>query len=68
MKPFISIERIWFIDKKPNNFGIEEKIKKLQLIIQNILNLLDNNSYNYKIIIIDTPKYKEKLLENLIEK
>lgn len=63
--PVCYIAGIWFVERESRYFGIEEKIKKLDEIINNVLNKLndicDENKENY----INTIKAKQNDLLKL---
>lgn len=63
-----SVEGIWYVEHEERNFGIEEKIKKLDNMIKYILNALDNISYDDKENIIKILKIKQDLLAPLLKK
>ncbi len=63
-----SIEGIWYVEHEESKFGIEEKIKKLNDIINNILDPLNNISYDDKENLINTIKTKQNLLNQLLKR
>ena len=67
-QPLCSVDGIWYVEHEESNFGIEEKIKKLDEIINYILNALNDISYNDKENLVNTLKTKKNLLSDLLKR
>ena len=67
-QPLCSVDGIWYVEHEESNFGIEEKIKKLDEIFNYILNALNDISYNDKENLVNTLKTKKNLLSDLLKR
>ena len=67
-RPICSVEGIWYVEQEERKFGIEEKIKKLNNLINVLLDSLNNISYNNKENLINTIKTKQNLLNQLLKR
>ena len=59
---------IKFVEKESQKFGIKEKIEKLDLIVDNIINKLENLSSENKESFISNIKNKKNILKDLLSK
>ena len=64
-EPICCVEGIWYIEHEETNFGIENKIQRLDEIINHILEALNNISYDDKPKLIKTLQTKQYLLADL---
>ena len=62
------VQGIWFVEREQNHFDIKGKIKKLDGIINNIMNKLNNISYDNKENLFDTMTTKKNILADLLQK
>ena len=63
-----SLEGIHYVEHEEEEFGIEEKIKRLNDIINHILGALDNISYENRENMIEAIKTKQNLLSTLLKR
>ena len=61
-EPICCVEGICYIEHEETNFGIENKIQRLDEIINHILEALNNISYDGKPKLIKTLQTKQYLL------
>ena len=66
--PICCVAGIKFVQRESQNFGINEKIDKLDGIANNIINKLENISSENKESFISTIKNKKNILKNLLLK
>ena len=59
---------IWFVEREHKHFDIKRKIEKLDGIINNIMNKLNNISYDNKENLFDTMTTKKNMLADLSQK
>ena len=62
------VEGIWYIEHEETNFGIENKIQRLDEIINHIVYALDNISYDDKPNLIKTIRTKQNSLSDLLKR
>lgn len=67
-EPFIAIAGLCYVEGEKSNFGIEEKIEKLNAIIVDIISHLKDDSYENKKYIISQLKEKQNLLKDQLTK
>ena len=66
--PDCSVGGIWFVEREPVFFGIEDKITKLDEIIKKVLDRMKTLSEDNKDYYINTIKIKQKHLSQLASK
>lgn len=59
---------IYYVEHEESDFGIEEKIRRLNEIINHILDALDNITYEDKENLIKTIKAQQDLLPSLLKR
>ena len=62
------VEGIWYVEREHKHFDIKGKIEKLDGIINNIMDKLNNISYDNKENLFNTMKTKKNMLADLLQK
>ena len=65
-EPSCATTGIWFVEREYRIFGIKEKIKNLEGIIDKIMNVLKNITYDNKENLFESIQTKKKMLEDLL--